>query len=658
MIVVPVSVEITGGTAPYTFTYSSNNTNVSFSSVTGTAYLSGVDTYSASTDVEFLNQTDITSTVVTVTFVDANGCSKVLTPVVVYNPCTMQSTITNNADFVFVAATTGGSGGYTYNWLYDMGLWQIATGDSDSTDNYLSLEIKEGAVVPTSTLIAVTITDAAGCQLYKTYTYSFCQPRILSSTVSLVCDTTAVTGCTGVVSQYRNFSVERLVLPCTDQVIDWPTMEFSIPVGICVQHLGNGVLTITSSLSTNTTKIISYSVKTTSGIRSTFGTITVTIPTCEAGRNPFTGVPQTIQLTIEDIVADERLLNVESRVGGTPDWSTFAFVGAPTWGTVTFNGNRDIVYTITDVTTTPTIPDTISWTLNDYSGGQINITDTVLRNRIALPVTVLDVVCNSCGETTAPIDVLANDTGDIDRSTLYISDGDNEIVVTKDTDNNFVFTSLPGASFNNFLNYRVANTQGAYSTDAIRINVQVACVGTDDSPTLDLTCVVSKVFDIKDQFVGGNSFGDVFVETTPAVPTYASQGGVIVGAEGTVTLTGLANKTYTFQYTASNVVACSPTWDDIGVLTVIHNTTPHVTFATAVDNTNGTSTYTGTYFSNAAPFSITLNGNPATFSSGIQANGGNFTFTLYNVAGVNTVVISTISTCGVAISDSDNSLTI
>jgi len=653
MINIPISVSISGGEAPYRFTYSSNNTEVSFSNVTGFASLSN-STYYATTDVIYPTEASIATTIVTCTFVDSNGCSKVLTPVIVSNPCTLTNTISTNGEFVFVSTVTGGSPDYTWSWNYDTNLWDKAPTDTSDTDNYLSLVLKSSST-PTSTPITCVVTDVKGCTKYASYAYNFCKPVVLPVTMTLSCQGTSA--CTGSVTSYAAFDLTRHVTPCSNQVIDWPNMQFTGLSDVCIINNGDGTITVGSTTNVASTKIINFAVQTTSGIVSNYATITINIVAC-VGKASFSGVPTTLQLTIEDVVGTDKTTNVSSRVAGNPNWSTFTFTNTPSWGTVTFNANRDIIYDITDVATTPTIPDTISWSLQDYSGNQINITDTVLRNRIALPVTVLDVVCNSCGETTAPIDVLVNDTGDIDRSTLYISSSDSDIVVTKDTDNNFTFTSLPGASFNNFLNYRVANSQGAYSTDAIRINVQVACVGTNNAPTLDLTCSVSKVFDIKDQFTGSNSFGDVFLETTPTLPTYASQGGVIVGADGTVTLTGLVNKVYTFQYTAQNVVACSPASDDVGVLTVTHGQSPHVTFATAVDNGNGTSTYTGTYLSNAAPFQVTLNGVVPAYQSGILTTGGNFTFTLYNVAGVNTVVISSTSICGVAISDSDNSLTI
>ena len=650
MITIPISVQISGGTAPYLFTFASTNSNVTFSNITGTAILS-TGSYYASTDVLYPLQSQIATTTISCTFTDANGCSKVLSPVTISNPCTLQSTISTNGEFVFVATTTGGSGDYSYEWNYDSGLFSKAPGDVYALDNYLSLTLNSLTPIPTSTVITVLITDANNCTLFKSYTYTFCKPSTNKTRrIGLVCDTTEVVGCSFTASQYRNLSLTQDWNVCSNQVLDWSTASFNVPVGLCVIHDGLGKITISSSLTTSQTKDITYTVKTTSGITSAVATITVTIPECALeGRPSFSGVPTSIQLVSGDIIGTVKVIPVESRVSGNPDWSTFVFTNTPSWGTVLFNGNREITYTITDIATTPTIPDVIKWSLNDYSGGQINITDTVYRDTMAVPTTVLDVICNSCGETTAPFDVLANDTGSIDRSTLTITLTDPQIVVTKDSNNNLIFTSLPGASFANLCKYKVANTQGVYSAEQ-GFFVRVACVGDNANPSLDLTCVVSKVFDIKDQFTNSNSFGDVFVETTPAVPTYASQGGVIVGAEGTVTLTGLVNKTYTFQYTASNVVACSPDFDDIGVLTVVHGVTPFINLSAATLVSAGVYSFTFTYSGIASNFTVLDDSVAAVFHTGIVANSGTGSFTLY-AAAASSILISASTVCGAITTD-------
>jgi len=658
MITISVSASVSGGTAPYTFTYSSNNSNVTFSNVTGTATSIGNGEYSASTDVEYLYQNDIDTTIVSVAFVDANGCSTVLTPVVVDNPCDLQSTISTNGELVFVATTTGGSGSYTYDWNYDDTLFTKKIEDTDPNDNYLSLELDSKKPLPSSTTIQVTITDGNGCMLQKSYSYNFCQPTwSTSERIGLLCDATPITGCNNVVSQYRNLNLFYQSRPCTNQTIDWSTLTFNVPTGLCVKHNNFGLITyISSSLSTAQTKTITYTVKTTAGITSTVGYLTVSIPDCSESRTVFDGVPTTIQLTADDSVSDIKYIPVETRVSGTPDWSTFTFTNTPAFGNVTLDANRDIQYEITDLATTPDVPDVIKWSMNDYDGGQINITDTVLRDVIAVPSTVTEVICSSCGQVVGPEDLLANDTGDIDRSTVAIVLNDPQILITKDTDNNFTFTTLPGASFNNLCSYKVANTQGAFAPDQ-NFFVRAACVGSNRTPVKDLTCNATKTFNIADQFTDDNCFGYSFTETSTISPDYTTQGGLI-GGGGDVDFTGINYGTYTFEFTCLNQGGCSPDYDDVATLTVINGESPSISFTSATDNGNGTSTYEFDYVGISSSFYITLNGSVPSYQSTLYTDGTTGTFTIYNVAGLNTVIVQGTTVCGNTTNDTDASITV
>lgn len=183
------------------------------------------------------------------------------------------------------------------------------------------------------------------------------------------------------------------------------------------------------------------------------------------------------------------------------------------------------------------------------------------------------------------------------------------------------------------------------------------CAGSDN--VNDLTCKVSKAFNLDDYLSGATGLNFTWTEVTPTVPTYTTQGGTITGGgTGGVNFASIAtNRTYVFRVTVDNIGPC-PTLTDVADITVIHGVAPNITFGTAVNNGNGTSTYPFTYSGVVSSFAATLNSNPATFQSGIQANNGSGTMTVYNVAGLNTVVLSATSVCGVGINDTDTTLTI
>lgn len=655
MITIPIQAKVTtSGThhGPYTCTFESTNTCATFSENNISVVANSANEYIASTTITYTDENCISNSVITATFVNAKGCSE--TKVIpVSNPCNLTHSIAPNGEFQFVATTTGGSGSYTYQWVFDNTVFKSV--DNNIEDSILYLQIA-GLFVPSTTTVQCIVTDNVyKCTKQASYSYNFCKPSVYQTRVGLVCNSTPLTGCSigAISSQYRNYVLSEAVRPCSGQVIDWSFLEMTEVPGVCIINNQDGTISIATNRTTAQVVNVLYRVKTTKGIVSDFGQLSITIPVCSATKK-FSGTPMTIQLTADDSVSDVKTLPVESRVGGSADWSTFQFTNTPSWGTVTFNGSREIKYTITDLTTTPAVPDVIKWSLNDIYGNQINITDTVLRDVIAVPSTVTDSVCVTCGEYTT-VDVLANDTGDIDRSTLTIVLNDPDIVITKDTDNNLVFTALTGASLSNLNSYKVANTQGAFSATQ-NFFVHAACVGDITTP-YDLTCLPSKTFDLIDLFVGQNSFTQTYAETSTITPDYTTQGGTIVGALGTVNFTGINNGTYKFEFTAGNVAACAGT-DDTGEVTIIHGATPNITFTTATDNGNGTSTYTFTYSGIASPYTVTLNGSAATFQSTVNASGGSGSFTIYNVSGVNTVVIQAATICGTTTNDTDNSITV
>lgn len=644
MITIPIQIDITSGTAPYTFTFKSSNSLATFSNVSGQAVLqSGV--YVAKTNVLYADKSYINSGVISVEVVDANGCVQVLSPLTINNPCTLQGSITNNGEFVFVASISGGSGQYSFDWSYNTSVFSLA--DTNPTDNILTLAVT--GYTPTSTPIQCLITDAVyGCTLSLSYSYIFCRPLVGNVVINLNCDTTTLTGCSlSPKSQFRNYNLIEAVRPCAGQTIDWTRTEFSLPVNTCIVNHNNGRISVATTRS-DETFTASYRVAGTNGVSSQFAIITITAPACNT-HTTLSGVPTTLQLTADDSVSDVKKTSVGNRVSDSPTWSSFQFLNTPAFGTVSINPNKEIEYTITDITTTPSIPDVISWSVQDDNGNQINITDTVLRNVLPVPTTTTDTICAACNTQTAPFDVLANDTGDIDRSTLTITLNDPDIVIEKDSNNNLIFTALPGASFANLNAYKVANTQGAFSAPQNFI-VQVACAGSNKTPTKDITCDISKIFNIYDQFTSVNAFNLSFAESGIGTP-YTTAGGTITGGFGTLDFSAIPFGTYEFQMTAENVVACHPAFSDTGTLTVIHAATPHITIGTPTTVSTGIYTIPFTYSGIISPFVVTDDGVQANFHTGIVANSGSGTFTLFATAG-SVIVVSATTQCGVITSDS------
>lgn len=636
-------VKPSGGTAPYTFVYSSTDPTVAFSNATGTATLVGTE-YRCPTDVIYLTQSSIDTAIIQCTITDAKGCTTTHSPVVVNNPCNLQNTITTNGEFVFVATTTGGSGTYTYEWIYDTGIFQ-PIGNVDETDNQISFRLLD---TTTTTLVQCVVTDSNGCSTTTSYSYNICRPTWGATRgMTLRCvENTTLTGCSLVpTSIYNNFPLDGLIKPCANQVIDWTTLEFSNTSGLCIVNHNNGKISGASSNPNGVGYLVTISVKTTSGIKSQDLQLIVTAPICVAD-DPVVAINNSFQITANESIGSVINLNSSNRVAGKSiDWGTLQITTAPTFGTATINPNGDILYTITDLVTTPNVPDIIKWKIGSTTGYMAYGTDTILRDALAAPTTTTEIICAKCQESTPAFDLTANDTGDIDKQSVTIVLNDPDVIITKDSNHDFVFTTLPTASFNNLNTYKVANTQGVYSANQNFI-VRSACVGEDKTPTNDLTCKVSKTFDLIDMFANMNAFNVSYTETTTTTPTYTTQGGTIVGANGTLDFSAIAtDRTYTFEVLAENQGTCHPTYSDTGVVTVIHGVTPNIVLSAATLVSTGIYSFTFTYSGISSPFTITDDGIAATFHSGIVANNGTGSFSIY-ADPASSIVISATTVCG------------
>lgn len=650
MITLTIQATVTSGTThnpPYTCVFAQTGTCITFENPIVENIYAVDNVYTATTTATFLDENCFNDSIITATFTDVNGCSNTGT-ISVSNPCaTLNTTISENNEFVFVANTTGGSPSYTYNWNYDTTIFDTQS-DSNPTDNILSLNLIT-TTIPDNTIIQCTVTDNNNCTRTVDYTYNFCQPSwgtIKNNTIPLICDATAISNCSITpVSQRRRWFLGNIINVCSGQEIDWSTLNITHPTNLCIINDGGGFITIGSNSTNGTSSPITITVKTTSGIISEELNLIVSSPVC-AARSSVYAIGDTTQLTANDLVGNIITLDTSNRISGSPDWSTMTITTNPVFGTASINPNGDILYTITDITTTPNIPDIIKWSVQSTTGETVFATETILRDIIAPPVAVNDSpICITCGESTNAIDVMANDTGDIVRDTFTITLSDSDITTSIDSDNNVVFTVSPGASFSNLLKYTVRNSQGVESNEG-SIIVSAACTGTPQTP-LDITCL-SKTFDLINFFTGTNAFTTTFVEDgSTTAPNYTAQGGTIVGVNGTVDFTTINAGTYRFKFTASNIAACASV-DDENFITIIINDDPSINTVTQTLLSTGLYQIAFNYSSLIENFTISDNGSPATLQTGVTTNGTSGTFNIYTTIG-NTITISANTVCGTVI---------
>jgi len=633
---------ISGGTAPYTWDLTTTNSCITFSESGGTLSADGIISFTIFSEDENCFQNAITTLTVSYVKQGIECSSAEILPV--SNPCgsLVVPNIVNN-NFTFSLLPTGGVPNYSYDWVFDTTLFNPNNG----TGNILNLEWNpQVSPLPETTTVSTTVTDSAGCSKSVTNTFTLPVPNALNVKATLPCYP-KTNPCNG--THYG-----MLILPVSSTIdIDWSTLVVSDPGNTCITNNEDGTIFFGYDGTAGTSLVLSWTVANTLGIESNTGTLFINIPICVPTLDTcyFIGQSDTLQLLATDAVTDVKTLDITDRItsSDTIDWTTFTIINAPVFGTAALNGSQQLAYTITDITTTTNIPDSVKWSVTNECGKTLTVTDLILRDVIAAPVTVGEFICAVCNTPTAATDITANDTGDIDKSTITITSLPTDVIYTKDNNNDFIFTAIPDTSLTRILQYTVDNSQGITSNTS-NIILSTTYAGTANNQ--DITCWTTKTFDLLNYFTDANALNYAFVETTAGATTYLGQGGVIGAATGSVDFTAITAGTYTFELTAFGTGVCVAT-TDTETLTITVGETPALTLGT-VDNANGTftATYTTDGVASLSYFTITKNAGTVDYvtSPSFDANGdGSF---IFNAVTTDVLQIVVTTVCGTTITQS------
>lgn len=497
MITVYREFQINNGTAPYNYTFTSSNSCVTFDVASGVS-TDGI----VSTNVTYFDTGCIaTSPEIYLSVQDFEGCNKTFT-MDVTDPCTTFSvgSISETKSLSFTVPVTGGSGtgGYTYTWNWDNSLFMLKPNGSNGSNGTLDLTLIVSPHGNFNTTIYVQVTDALGCTKLKTYVYSFCQPRTLNAYVALSC--------------LRPGNSHNDVLlnaeACNNVGINWSTLSVSLPPGLTYQHyyqtdpgaIPNLIKISGVSGLAPATYQGTFTVKNNHNTLSNVSTIFITVPNCIALSGSIF-IPNFIfRPECDDVLvgASFVLRDLDDVIIHTNpiEWSSFHFIPSvgqsvngdgdeltTPFGTVVLNNDHEIVYTIDDLTNAPG-PDFFQFQVCDNLGNCSSTTDgVVILECFVGPSAVADSFCAICGEATSFYDILANDTiadGTIDIASVVIVTYPTNGSINLDSTGRVSYTSNVGYSGVDTFTYKVANTDGEYSNNAV-VTIDVICAGEDTS---------------------------------------------------------------------------------------------------------------------------------------------------------------------------------
>lgn len=639
---------------PVTWTVSKSSTCIQIDDQFSTGTLTADGSFKIVVQTD--DETCIENENITIQYVDAIGCAYNQT-VTLVNPCSLAlGDINNPSDLTFSISASGGTPGYQYSWDFDQNIFQAV---NSTTSNILSLTLRAGQVAD-SVQVTVTVTDQAGCVASKTLNKEICSISTTGQLVQTFCTTSTTQTC---VSNLKA-SNQRVNLNVTTSgcSIDWSTFEYSGANGICIYRRNpvtfpeDFTIEVDDSVGSGTS-VVTYSVKNEYGLVSNTGALIIDIPSCslvESGGNIIDGETSEQQLTADKIVSDTIDFDLENKIYSTSplDWSTFSIDVNPDYGTASLTADRKLRYTISSLVGSD--PDRITWSISNVAGQTLSKTYYLNRDVAAAPVAVNDTICVSCFEPSAPTDITANDTGDIDKSTIVITQNDPDVTIARDKNNDFIFTTNNNAAFVNIVKYKVANSQGLLSNEG-SIIINSTCAGIPTPSNLDITCFSNKAFNLQDYVVNGNAFSKTWTETTGTAPTYTTQGGTITGSQGAVDFSAIATgRTYTFEVEATGDGTC-PAQTHTETINIILNAPPAVTISSATNlgSNVGKIEFTVEGVTSLGSLTITNNGDRPTYISSPTLISGSGEFTFQMVAGNNVVLITAITTCGTTVSDTD-----
>ena len=274
-----------------------------------------------------------------------------------------------------------------------------------------------------------------------------------------------------------------------------------------------------------------------------FDTAVVTIQAVSVNDNPIAN--DDTAGTPEDTAAILEVLGNDSDVDG--DLLSISMVTTPTHGALAINPDNSITYT-----PSPNYNglDTFAYTIEDGNGGSDTAQVTVIVSPVNDPPTALDDTASLDEDTSAVVEVLAND-GDVDGDSLTVSSVTTPTHGLATLNPDGTISYAPDADYYgpDTFNYTLSDGQGGTDTGLVNVlvtPVNDAPVAVDDAVSTDEDTAMTIDILANDVDVDGDTLS-ITVVTTPTSGTITNN-----GTDVTYTPDNSFSGTDSFLYTVSD----------------------------------------------------------------------------------------------------------
>jgi len=454
--------KINNGSAPYTYTVLPSNC-ISVSSLTGVLNENEAKLLTFNID-------EGCSPTITISVVDSNGCPNTL-QYSFTNVCSNLALTLSQSNYTFIATASGGSGVYTYQWIYDTAKF---TANNDTNSSIVLTPI--GTQV-TNTVTCI-VTDSNECTKLSQITFQPCKGTLVGALSETYCTTDA----------YVSEVIELKYIGC-----DYPNWDKLVFVGIDGLSGVNWTYNVVNSTSTsifvrftfpkkeittvpNVVKIIG-TVTNSYNIISNSAEIKINISECAAFQGVVTGIG-TVQKIGQGTQVGQRFLKpLADYITSTYplDWDSFTFIASTGQ---TFNNKIDMtvqagnLYLTTnheilfEIFNTPTRDvEIVKWTIEDIYGTISNtVQEIYILKALDAPTVANDSLCGITNQLFSINGIFTNDTGYVVDSFLVTQQPLHGNIVIDGT--NIYFSPAIDFKGTDTFKYKVANADGLYSAEA------------------------------------------------------------------------------------------------------------------------------------------------------------------------------------------------
>lgn len=497
-----ISASIAGVETPYTYTFSSSSTLISFSNQTGTSSAS-----SLTTEIMYPDEDSITLYPVTLQVVSAKGCITTKT-FNLTSPCGTLSGTSQTQSGYKVTRTVSAPGctGCTFTWSYDAGVLTLESQVDSPFSSTATFKPVTGRSLPGSTVVISNAIDCNGCELSSFSNFRIGTPSIeVSNNIYIDCANDE-----GVYQDFFDVQTSGSNSPIDLSTIDVSftsvnVFSVSIEAGVPnatsarVRFFQNQTPTLESGTFTVHAKDI-YGVPT-----SVSGTLTVSGCTRVGNIIASTIIPTATNVPTSVSSGDTVVIPVTNKVASiiSPDWNTAQILASPVYASpsiafrTTPEGEQVIDYEYAGV------DDLFAWTVDDMDGNTLAPSTVSITTLPSAPVANTDNVQMVIGETEI-FNVLGNDTssaGLVPGTLRIVTQSTSGGTAVANSDGTITYTSDVTDTGGTLVQYKVNDIYGQESSTGSVVITRISA-GTSSSTSLCAVSGDSVTITLSDYLVG------------------------------------------------------------------------------------------------------------------------------------------------------------